>query len=152
MIALQSVGAARPRVNIECPVLLLGPGVVVLERQRVPVRQPEVELGEQRTSIIGAGDRAKIIGKLQEGAATSRGPQTAISATAASTRSTFTGAAASRLHEVTDDVAADGDYQGDAGDPPWTDALHQRDAGRHTECDRLDVVRAVLLPEAHITS
>ncbi len=61
---LQTVGAGAPRIHVERAVLLLGPGVVVLERQIVLVREPEVELGERRPRVVGAGDRAEVVHEL----------------------------------------------------------------------------------------
>ena len=60
VIAFQPVGAAGPRVDVERAVFLLGPGVVVLERQHVAVRQTEIQFGQQRTGTVGAGNRPEI--------------------------------------------------------------------------------------------
>ena len=59
-ILFQAVGTRAPRVHVEGAVLLLGPGVVVLERQVVTIGQPEVELREGRPRVVGAGDRAEV--------------------------------------------------------------------------------------------
>ena len=62
VVFLQAVGAAPPVIHVERPVLLLRPRVVVLEGQIVPVREPEVELGESRTGVVGTRDRTEIGG------------------------------------------------------------------------------------------
>ena len=59
-VALEPVGAAAPEVHVEGPVLLLGPGVVVLERQIVPVGEPPVELHQGGPGVVGARDRAVV--------------------------------------------------------------------------------------------
>ncbi len=74
MILLETVGATTPAVHVECAVLLLGPGVVVLDRRIVPVGETEVELGQQRPRVVGARNRAIIapqraaIGRIHPGA------------------------------------------------------------------------------------
>ena len=64
-VLFQAVCTGAPRVHVERAVLLLGPRVVVLERQVVTVRQPKVELGERRPRIVGAGDRPEIVAQLR---------------------------------------------------------------------------------------
>jgi len=63
-ILFQAVRAHAPRVHIERAVLLLGPGVVVLERQVVTIGQPEVELCQGRPRVVGAGDRGEVTREL----------------------------------------------------------------------------------------
>ena len=59
-IALEAVGAAAPGVHVEGPVLLLGPRVIVLERQIVPVGEPPVELHQGGPGVVGARDRPVV--------------------------------------------------------------------------------------------
>ena len=64
-VLLQAVRARAPGVDIERSVLLLGPGVVVLERQGVPVGQPEVDLREPGPGVIRTGDGTEIARQLR---------------------------------------------------------------------------------------
>ena len=63
VVALQAIGGRSPRIKVELAVLLLRPGVVVLQRQVVPLRQMEVELHERRARVVGACDRPEVLGQ-----------------------------------------------------------------------------------------
>src|SRR5207245_10449917 len=60
MILLDPVGAGTPGVYVEGAVVLLGPGVVVLERQVMPVGKPPVDLHESRAGVVGPRDRPEV--------------------------------------------------------------------------------------------
>ena len=60
MILLDPIGAPAPGVHVEGAVLLLRPGVVVLERQGMTVGEPPIDLHKRRAGVVGARDRLKI--------------------------------------------------------------------------------------------
>ncbi len=53
MVLLDPVGAATPAVDVEGAVVLLGPRVVVLERQVMPLGKPPVDLDESGARVVG---------------------------------------------------------------------------------------------------
>ena len=60
-VLLETVGAQAPRIHVERPVHLLGPGVVVLERRLVTVAEVEVELRDQGSVVVGPPDRPELV-------------------------------------------------------------------------------------------
>ena len=57
---LHGVGAAAPRVDVECAVLLFAPGVVVTDAEQVRRVQLIVDLAQEHAGIVGAVNRAVL--------------------------------------------------------------------------------------------
>ena len=61
VVALDAVRGAAPGVDVECPVHLLRPCVVVLEGCLVALACRHVQLGDQRARVVGALDRTELV-------------------------------------------------------------------------------------------
>jgi len=66
-VLLLRVGAAAPGIDVEGAVLLLGPGVVVAQREQVVAIDMPVDLGEVDAGIIGAGDGSVFVRAAKRG-------------------------------------------------------------------------------------
>ena len=60
-VAFDPVCRGAPRIDVEGPVHLLRPGVVVLERGLVPIADIQVQLGQQGSRAVGAADRPELV-------------------------------------------------------------------------------------------
>ena len=67
VVLLDRVRAAAPGVDVERPVLLLGPGVVVAQGQEVVGIELPVDLGQQHPRVVGAIDGAVLVGAAEAG-------------------------------------------------------------------------------------